>query len=68
MKNVTDQVIRRHRNGSIDTAYYLQRGRVARSKAAYRSMSRIRRGVRSCAALLLARMRMSVMGHRTSIS
>ena len=68
MKNVTDQVIRRQRNGSIDTAYYLQRGRIARSKAAYRSISHIRRGVRNCAALLLARMRLSMMAHRISTS
>ncbi len=68
MKLETSHIIRRHRNGAIDTAYYLQRGRVARSKAAYQSMSHVRRGVRNCAALLLARMRMSLMGHRTSIS
>ncbi len=68
MKLETSHIIRRHRNGAIDTAYYLQRGRVARSKAAYRSMSRIRKGAHNLAAQLSARVSISLMGHRTSIS
>ncbi len=68
MKHVTNQIIRRHRDGSIDTAYYLQRGRIARSRAAYSSASRLRRTVHNLAAQLLAKVNMSLMGHRTSIS
>ena len=68
MKLDTSHIIRRHRNGAIDTAYYLQRGRVARSKAAYRSLSRIRGFARNRAARLLARMCMSLIAHRASIS
>ncbi len=68
MQHLTNQTIRRHRDGSIDTAYYLQRGRIARSRAAYSSVSRLRNAVHNLAAHLLAKVNMSPMGHRTSIS
>ncbi len=68
MQHLTNQTIRRHRDGSIDTAYYLQRGRVARSRAAYSSVSHLRRIAHNVAAQLLARANVSLMRHRTSIS
>ncbi len=68
MKLDTSHIIRRHRNGAIDTAYYVQRGHVARSKAAYKSMSRFRRVARDRAARLLARVGKSLMAKATSIS
>ena len=68
MKLETSHIIRRHRNGAIDTAYYLQRGRVARSKAAYRSIARIRKGARNGATWLLAMVCMPLISHRTSIT
>ncbi len=61
MKHVTNQTIRRHRDGSIDTAYYLQRGRIARSRAAYITVYRLRRAAHSLAAQLSAKVSMSLM-------
>lgn len=36
MTQYTDNAIRRHADGSIDTGFYLARGRVARSRQAHR--------------------------------
>ena len=38
--------IRRCGNGSIDNAYYLERGRIARSRQAYVLIARLKRQVR----------------------
>ena len=42
MERQANQIIRRHPDGSIDTNYYLMRGRQARSHAAYHAASQIR--------------------------
>ncbi len=68
MKHNIDQVIRRHRNGSIDTAYYLRRGRVARSQAAYAAARGARTGIRGAILRLAARASVFPAGDRTSVS
>ena len=68
MKLNTSQIIRRHRNGSIDTAYYVQRGHVVRSRAAHRSISRFRDIARNCAARWLDTGSKSPMEKTTWIS
>lgn len=68
MKLNTSQIIRRHRNGSIDTAYYVQRGHVVRSLAAHRSISRFRDIARNRAARWLDTGRKSPMEKTAWIS
>ena len=68
MQHETSQTIRRHRDGSIDTAYYLQRGRIARSRAAYAAASGARTGVRSAIERLVTKANLFPAAHRTSIS
>lgn len=41
-----DSAIRRHANGSIDTDYYLARGRLARSRQAHQMIAALARLVR----------------------
>lgn len=68
MEHVGDQAIRRHRNGSIDINYYLKRGRIARSRAAYSFAAQLRRCVCTLVPRLLRAAAMSLIAHRTSIS
>ncbi len=68
MKYVTDQAIRRHRDGSIDTAYYLNRACFARSRAAHNSISYLLRAATKLTTQLLARVSMHLVAHRTSVS
>ena len=46
MTQQTDNAIRRHADGSIDTEYYLARGRVARSRQAHGLFAALARLVR----------------------
>lgn len=68
MKHDINQVIRRHRNGSIDSAYYVRRGRVARSRAAYAAARGARTGLRGAIMRLAARASVFPAAGRTSIS
>lgn len=43
---MTDQPIRRHANGSIDTAFYMARGRVCRAEAFAATPGWLRRTLR----------------------
>jgi hypothetical protein len=47
MTQQTDSAIHRHADGSIDTGYYLARGRAARSRQAHGLFSTLARLVRS---------------------
>lgn len=68
MKHDISQAIRRHPDGSIDTAYYLLRGRIARSKAAHNSVAHLRMGPGNLVKQLLARVSVYLATHRTSSS
>lgn len=52
MTTMPFETIRRLPNGSIDTAYYLKRGRIARSRQAYALMARLGRFLRRLAGLV----------------
>lgn len=52
MKDTNQDTIRRRQGGSIDTDYYLQRGRIARSQSAYQGMASISQLVRRLLGLI----------------
>lgn len=68
MKHDINQVIRRHRNGSIDSAYYVRRGRVARSQAVYAAARGATAVVRGAILRLAARASVFPAGRPTSVS
>ena len=47
MQTEPDPDIRRHPDGSIDTAYYMQQGRIARSRQARHLAKKVVKGVKA---------------------
>lgn len=68
MKHDINQVIRRHRNGSIDSAYYVRRGRVARSRAVYAAARGATAVVRGAILRLATKAGVFPAARRTSVS
>lgn len=57
MKKTGEKQIRRHSDGSIDTAYYQAAGRLKRSQQSFRLLSLVRRIFQGGAAIIPARSR-----------